>query len=517
MQPLSKCSLVLAALLGFLATGCGDVECGEGTTLRDGKCVDDDPAPRCGEGTELVDGRCVSTTGTVSCGEGTKLVAGECVVESPVDCGEGTELVDGSCLPECAEDETRVDGVCRPNCDEAGSPFGGGDGTWKSPYRICTVEHLLEVRNHLHADFVLARSIEVDVANFEPIADAAGEGLRGRFDGAGLELRGLKIQRPEEDLVGLFRRIESGGGVLSLGLVDVTIEGKSETGAIAGYNMGTILDSYVGAHVEGTTMVGGLVGFSTGWILGSHAEGTVSGSTEVGGLVGTNRGSVVDSYARAVVSGSSSIGGLVGHLEGGGVFGSSAMGAVQATGDRVGGGVGLNEGFVVDASATGAVSGRSNVGGLAGESWGTIQGSYATGKVAATEDSVGGLVGYSNYPIARSYATGAVMGRSKVGGLVGLNRRHIEHSYATGAVAGTSETGGLVGAHVGETDLVESSYFLDPGDASNPSALGNPLPREAFGKMESFPGWDFEGAWVMEAFAAPDFARPTLRKNPEKR
>src|SRR5690606_30431757 len=107
----------------------------------------------------------------VECGEGTALVEGKCVPASEVECGEETELVAGRCKRKCGEEEVRQDdGICRPVCDEEGSPFGGGDGTWASPYRICAVSHFLEVRNHLDKDFVMTKSLDLsEIADFAPM------------------------------------------------------------------------------------------------------------------------------------------------------------------------------------------------------------------------------------------------------------------------------------------------------------------------------------------------------------
>ena len=102
------------------------------------------------------------------------------------------------------------------------------------------------------------------------------------------------------------------------------------------------------------------------------------------------------------------------------------------------------------------VTGRGDVGGLVGESFGSITTSYATGRVTGSS-AVGGLVGRSFGSITTSYATGRVMGSSAVGGLVGAvtGNRAITTSYATGRVTGSSAVGGLVGEIVGS---ITTSY-----------------------------------------------------------
>ena len=192
----------------------------------------------------------------------------------------------------------------------------------------------------------------------------------------------------------------------------------------------------VDVDVSGETG-GGLAGINLGTISHSYATGSVSGSYfSTGGLVGLNGspsvtgGSTIShSYASVAVSGDSSVGGLAGENFGA-VLLSHATGSVEGDAYAVGGLVGSNEGTVISSYATGSVSGSDrSVGGLAGRNWGgAIISSYATGSVSGSDRSVGGLVGgvYSGFAnerenwIISSYATGSVKGGVEVGGLVGV-------------------------------------------------------------------------------------------------
>ncbi len=146
--------------------------------------------------------------------------------------------------------------------------------------------------------------------------------------------------------------------------------------------------------------------------------GSVNGRFYVGGLLGYNYGGTIyNSYATgSVVSGAEAIGGLVGGNYGGGTISNSY--------------------------STNAVSGTSgHEGGLAGDNYGTIRNSYATGTVSGN-NNVGGLVGGNANIISNSYATGGVSGPSvDIGGLVGGNGPvgNISNSYATGSVNGANE------------------------------------------------------------------------------
>ena len=116
-------------------------------------------------------------------------------------------------------------------------------------------------------------------------------------------------------------------------------------------------------------------------------------------------------------------------------------------------------GLVRDLGLTGVdVSGRARVGGLAGISFGTINGSYAAGTVSGRLGNTGGLVGDHRGEIINSHALGEVRGDSQVGGLVGSNNvvgRGITGSYAAGTVSGRTQVGGLAGRN---NDTISRSF-----------------------------------------------------------
>jgi hypothetical protein len=107
-------------------------------------------------------------------------------------------------------------------------------------------------------------------------------------------------------------------------------------------------------------------------------------------------------------------------------------------------------GLVEDIGVVNAnVTGRYNVGGLAGENYGTMNSSNSTGTVTG-DDYVGGLVGLNEGgSVINSHSTSSVSGGSWVGGLVGWNDWIMSDSYSTGSVNGTEKVGGLVGLNGG--------------------------------------------------------------------
>ena len=278
-----------------------------------------------------------------------------------------------------------------------------------------------------------------------------------------------------------------------------TVTGGGRVGGLVGSNNGPISDSAaLNPSVTGEYHVGGLVGYNwdsqadgSNAISGSTAHGAVTGGTQAGGLVGLNNGPISDSAAlNPSVSGSSDVGGLVGRNNdaqadgSNAISGSTAHGAVTATGTFAGGLVGWNNGPISGSVATGSVTGTafnpidrltgvSYVGGLVGQNndaqadgSNAISGSTARGIVTTTGNRAGGLVGWNNGPISDSAALNpSVTGVHTVGGLVGLNNAPISTSRASADVTATrTDDASLAGGLVGEN--------LE-GTISNSHASGN--------------------------------------------
>ena len=118
----------------------------------------------------------------------------------------------------------------------------------------------------------------------------------------------------------------------------------------------------------------------------------------------------------------------------------------------VGGVVGESYGTITNCYNTGTVGGISNVGGVAGASFmGTVTNCYNTGTVGGNVggNNVGGVVGYNNNvsTVTNCYNTGSVISSFYVGGLVGYNNNSsmVTNCYNTGSVGGTNGVGGVVG------------------------------------------------------------------------
>ena len=319
--------------------------------------------------------------------------------------------------------------------------FMSGSGTEADPYLVEDYADLKAVGESYSLDAVYRVTADIDAspsaaensgAGFVPIGNSSTQ-FTGKFHGTGHLIKGLVINRPLTNYVGLFG-YASGAFIDSLGLAGGSISGYGTVGSLTGYLIGNgaVSDCRSNCQVTGGYYhVGGLAGLvDHSTVNRCHSTGTVSGTMSfVGGLIGT-----IDNY-----------------------------------------------GSVTESFATGSVSGGGCVGGLAGYNirYSTVNKCYATGPVTLTAGSaVGGLVGYNKTgaTISQSYSTGLVTGSTYVGGLVGWN----SESTVNTSYWGTESSGRSSG--LGYSDL--GATF---------SATG--LAIAAMKESASFSGWDFSGVW----------------------
>ncbi|MCY4014660.1 MAG: fibronectin type III domain-containing protein [Gammaproteobacteria bacterium] len=187
----------------------------------------------------------------------------------------------------------------------------------------------------------------------EEPSDPGDNVFAATFDGNGGTIRGLRVELPNSNLVGLFGATRSGSEIRDVGLQGVDVRGSGQVGALVGRNDGAVRRVW--------------------------ASGKVAGNAHVGGLVGGNPGTIETSYSIAAATG------------------VSAGGAHSV---RTAGLVGQNQGAVRDAYAAGAVSSHGHAAGLAGWNDGTaarIARSYAAGPVSSAAGiPAGGLVGWQS-------------------------------------------------------------------------------------------------------------------------
>jgi len=287
-------------------------------------------------------------------------------------------------------------------------------------------------------------------SGFEPIGTITNK-IGGSFKGNNFNITNLFINRSGTTYVGLFGAT-NGLSISNIGLVNVTIIGDSEVGAI------------VGQHYLAS-------------ITNSFSTGNIYGNGDVGGIIGKNGNSGVStSFSTANIHGGSSAGGLIGSKWGGAL--------------------------ITNSYATGNVNGTSSIGGFIGYNYNggsTISNSYATGNVNGSGSNIGGFVGYNynqNPIITNSYATGNVTGNSSndyIGLFAGWWRdgTFTNNHYYSG---GTCSNVGAGECNTNGTGHGLISYFLNYDN--------NPM------NMSISNGWNFITIWYD---AYDDITYPLLR------
>jgi hypothetical protein len=196
-----------------------------------------------------------------------------------------------------------------------------------NPLEIRDWYDLDDIRNNLDGKYILMNNLGSSTDGYEELAsETANQGkgwqpigtrdhpFSGIFDGQGLQIRDLFINRPDERYVGLFHSQNAGCTIKNVGLVKALVVGRGYVGGLLGENRGDVSNSYFVGNLSGEYDVGGLVGFNDfgATVTNSYSTGTVTGNDSVGGLVGNNDGYVSYSYSAGDVTGNEGVGGLVG-------------------------------------------------------------------------------------------------------------------------------------------------------------------------------------------------------------
>ena len=332
-------------------------------------------------------------------------------------------------------------------CTTLKAQFGGGDGTTFNPYLIATPTHLNNIKLtdddgvylYLDAHFLQTANIDLDVAPYnagegwEPIG-TADHPFTGYYHGYDHSIYNLFINRQYESNIGLFG-VTNGAEIYDVKLVDVSIEGSENTGALVGSFLGNSrineaddahgmeIQTFSSGSVFGNHQGGGLIGYAdSSLVRRSHSTCTVEGFDFIGGLVGkSDKTDIVLCYASSTVIGNNDkVGGLVGRAYESGISECYADCDVDMTG------LGLQTGGLV-----GYLYSNS-----------TVENCYSTGTVDG-EGTIGGLTGYNNgSTITNCYSRCIVTGSGAyVGGLAGRNSGTINNSYWDTEVSGIAEPG----------------------------------------------------------------------------
>lgn len=212
----------------------------------------------------------------------------------------------------------------------ANGEFGGGDGTKESPFLVEDAEDLDAVRDDLEACYKQTNDINLEeYDNWTMIGDGFEKIFLGDYDGDNYEIRNLKIKsKKDQQGIGLFGIIMT-SKLENIHLKDVDVQGGTYVGALVGYSEAeseVIGCSVDGGEVKGQSSVGGLVGaYQYGEIEESNSNVSVKSekrndhdeSAMVGGIGGTLTGSdLKNCYSLSDVEGLAFIGGLAGNSVG---------------------------------------------------------------------------------------------------------------------------------------------------------------------------------------------------------
>ena len=136
--------------------------------------------------------------------------------------------------------------------------------------------------------------------------------------------------------------------------------------------------------------------------------------------------------------------GLFGSIgEGGTVKNLNLVGSITGK-DNVGGIAGENHGSITNCHVNANVVGNSHIGGITGYNYGNITNCDVAGSING-DSNLGGIAGYSDHSITQSYSAASVSGNSHIGGVAGQNYGDITDCYNTGSVTGSIYVGGIAG------------------------------------------------------------------------
>lgn len=389
---------------------------------------------------------------------------------------------------------------------------------------IFTISALNAIRNNPSASYFLMADIDFTGSgiDWEPIPSFAG-----LFDGNGHTIRGLVVNRPDQNNVGLFASVS--GSIDNLTLETIQITGGQNTGGLAGST--TVSATITNCHITGNSSVtggectGGLVGFNKAAISNSSTACSVRATGNfAGGLVGDNYNTITGCHTTGLLNASNYAGGLVGNNRSEGyITNCYATGEVNGL-NRTGGLVGNNDAYIDTSYATGDVVGGFNGGGFVGRhEKGKITSSYSTGAVDIMYDYGGGFVGYVKQgEIGQCYSLSSVNGaQTKImGGFVGYGESAdvcIVNCFACATVQPSTNAAGFAGFMNGsiqngyavsdnETGFIKSGdatvtgcYFSNVYGGTDTKATAK-TPAEML-TLTTYAGWDFSSIWQMDGAA----------------
>lgn len=268
--------------------------------------------------------------------------------------------------------------------------------------QISSVEDLLQMSKNCHMDewsrnktVILTTDLDLSGVDYEPIPVFAGT-----FDGNRHVIKGLNYSG-NGYVAGLFRYIAEDGVVKNLdveGEIANTDE-KQCIGGVCGENAGVISHCEFHGTINGRSDTGGIAGINaaTGTIEACEAGGVISGYYSTGGIAGKNHGIIVRCTNSAGVNNSDDWveTGDENSLDWLTTLYNTEQDASLKSGTDTGGIVGFSDGIIsscTNIASIGYAHTGYNVGGIAGRQSGMMTLCKNTGRVYGRRD-VGGIVG----------------------------------------------------------------------------------------------------------------------------
>lgn len=219
---------------------------------------------------------------------------------------------------------------------------------------------------------------------------------------------------------------------------------------------------------------------------------SVNGGQWSSGLVTVAQsGSIIDNvkiYGK-IVGDTSSVGGIVGESWGT-IKNSETNAEIDGSyGQRVGGIVGYNNQGIIDKCISRSkIIKASKVGGIAGYNIGLINNSEVYGEINAMGGSqVGGITGYNNGKIEKSKTDVTIEGNTDIGGLVGQNGAGdtaapiLSSSYSVGNIT-TTGTNTNIGGAIGKNYAKIKDVYYIKTDKSAATCIGNNTAKDTNSK-----------------------------------
>lgn len=327
-------------------------------------------------------------------------------------------------------------------CGLAIAEYSGGDGSLGKPYEISEPNQLVAIVNNpfdFDKSYKLTADIDMSGVEFSPIG-TVDTPFTGLFDGDGYTISSLSINVLGQHNIGLFGMVGNQGRVWNLNLDQISVVSQAGTnsGAIAGYNAGIIINSTV-------------------------SNSTISGDDGAGGITGYNEGGIRYCTIDNVSVYGNGIGGITGYNQRGDIYACDVLSATIVGGDVAGGIAGSldNVSSLDNCTCNADVSGGEYIGGVAGiNQYSSISRVTGSGTVNGT-DSTGGLVGYNTGDISDSTTTASVAGVINVGGIAGYlqSGRIYNTTFFGPEPTGEENVGKFIGSNVGDGfEIAQTEY-----------------------------------------------------------